>query len=76
MRTLDEVRRDIDVIDSTLAVLVADRVRLSREAKAVKVEMGIGRVDPTREEAIVEKYGEGAAREVGRRIVEACRDLA
>src|SRR5687767_15570076 len=55
LRTLDEIRRDIDAIDEQLVQMLTDRVELAKEVGRVKGQDNRPYFTPERERAIFEK---------------------
>ena len=55
MRTLDELRVEIDRIDQQMVQLFEERMQVVAEVMAVKKAAGIPILDSSREEAVVEK---------------------
>lgn len=55
MRTLDEIRVEIDEIDRQMAALFEKRMAAAAEAGAWKRSQGLPVLDKTREEALVQK---------------------
>ena len=53
MRTLDELRADIDRVDEVLVRLLNERARVACEIGAVKKEQGIELYQPDREKAVI-----------------------
>lgn len=52
---LEELRREIDLVDDQLVAVLADRAALVREVWALKRARGLPLRDPAREQAIVER---------------------
>lgn len=61
---VERVREAIDRLDGRLVHLLADRLRLAREAQALRDEGGSGGVDPLREARVVRRAAE-VGREMG-----------
>ena len=55
MRTLDQVRQDIDQVDRQMTALFEERMYLVAEVIAVKQAAGLPVLDGAREEVVVEK---------------------
>lgn len=55
MRTLDQVRQDIDQVDRQMTALFEERMHLVAEVIAVKRAAGLPVLDAAREEVVVEK---------------------
>jgi len=55
MKTLEEIREEIDTVDQQLVTLINKRLELTGEVKLVKGEDKIGVYDPKREEDIISK---------------------
>ena len=55
MRTLDQVRQDIDQVDRQMTALFEERMHLVAEVIAVKQAAGLPVLDAAREEVVVEK---------------------
>ena len=55
MRTLDELRVEIDRIDQPMVQLLEERMQVVAEVMAVKKAAGIPILDSSREEAVVAK---------------------
>ena len=55
MRTLDQVRQDIDQVDRQMTALFEERMHLVAEVIAVKQAHGLPVLDAAREEVVVEK---------------------
>lgn len=55
MRTLDELRAEIDRIDQQMVQLFEERMQVVAEVLAVKKNAGIPILDSSREEAVVAK---------------------
>lgn len=55
MKTLEEVRREIDRLDSELVGLLEERIELSLQVKEIKTKDKRAVLDPLREEKIVDK---------------------
>ena len=53
MRTLDDLRKDIDRVDEVLVRLLNERARCACEIGAVKKEQGIELYQPDREKAVL-----------------------
>lgn len=79
---LDELRSRIDDLDRRIVQLVAERVRIAREAGGVKQRAGLGAVDVARERAVLEVVGqvardEGVAerdmQDIYKRVIALCR---
>ena len=56
MRTLEELRREIDVIDSGIVPLLVRRLALAGEIAAVKRAAGRPAEDPAREESVLGSF--------------------
>lgn len=63
MRTLEEVRKDIDIVDKELIKYIMKRLDLTAEVKAIKGESNREIFDPSREDDIIEKLQTGVATE-------------
>lgn len=63
MRTLEEVRKDIDLVDQELIKHIMKRLDLTGEVKAIKGESNKEIFDPSREDAIIKKLQAGIATE-------------
>ena len=55
MRTLDQVRQDIDQVDRQMTALFEERMHLVAEVIAVKQAAALPVLDAAREEVVVEK---------------------
>ena len=55
MRTLEQVRRDIDRVDRQMAALFEERMHLVAEVIAIKQAAGLPVLDAAREDAVVAK---------------------
>ncbi len=53
---LDRARAEIDSIDEALVSLLAERVAAVRQLAHDKRQLGLGAVDASREEAVVERW--------------------
>jgi chorismate mutase len=62
---LDELRRQIDAIDTEILRLFCERARLVLEVGAVKEAAGVGVYDPRREREILERLAGLAVPPVG-----------
>lgn len=63
MRTLEEVRTDIDRVDQELIKYIMKRLDLVGEVKIIKGKSNKEIFDPSREDAIIEKLQAGIATE-------------
>jgi len=54
MRTLDDLRSDIDRVDEVLVRLLNERARVACEIGRVKKELGIGVYQPAREKEVLD----------------------
>ena len=55
MKTLDEVRMEIDEVDQALIKLIMKRIELSKEVKTAKELSGKMVFDPKREREVIEQ---------------------
>lgn len=55
MKTLEQVRIEIDQVDQELITLILKRLELSKDVKAVKVISGKTVFDPNREREVIEQ---------------------
>jgi monofunctional chorismate mutase len=55
MKTLEDVRREIDRLDSELVGLLEERIELSLQVKEIKAKDKTAVLDASREEKIIDK---------------------
>ncbi len=55
MRSISEIRKEIDAVDGELVRLLARRIQLAREVAEIKVSESSNLVDLMREDEIIEK---------------------
>lgn len=53
MRTLDDLRQDIDRVDEALVRLLNERARMACELGRIKMEMGLDVYQPVREQQVL-----------------------
>lgn len=73
---LQELRREIDVVDDQLVALLADRAALVREVWALKRAIGQPLRDPQREAAIFERaHQRSRARELHPQVLQSIMEV-
>lgn len=76
MRTLEQVRRDIDAIDGLLVNVLENRFALAREAREIKKHHQKPFHDPERENELASRAPEGPVRDCYAGVIRACREAA
>jgi chorismate mutase len=82
-RSLEELRKIIDDIDSQMVGLLNERARTALEVGKVKADAGKGAYDPGREKTVLDTIdrlnegplSKGALEEIYAAIMTACREL-
>lgn len=57
-QSIDELRLEIDRLDGEILAAIKARTETSRTIGRIRRESGGGRIDPTREQAIYERYAD------------------